>query len=149
MKRFSEAYLNEVMETQGELFEDVKDYIPGIDVADFITKYMNSKTRALIDEGQAYLCTMEAKELFEYFVRTDSYQTKYGKDIGGFIPNWIGQFYACFQWVYNMSSGEVVKKVPLDFIIVGYRGLHDLDLLMSVKKVGRQLQLLPAHEGRE
>lgn len=59
------------METQEELFEDEKDYIPDIDVADFITKYLNSKTRALIREN--------------------------------------------------------VKKVPLDFIIVGYRGLHNPD----------------------
>lgn len=141
MNVFSESYLIEVMETQGELFEKVKDYIPGVDVTDFITTYMTSKTKALIDEGQAYLCTMDARNLFDYFVQTDTYQIQSGKDIGGFIPNWIGQFYACFQWVYKISSKEVLKKVPLAFLINGYPGLHDLDIFLAVKKVGNQLQL--------
>lgn len=76
METYSRSYLMEVVETQGILFEKVKDYIPGIDVRHFITHYMNSKVRKLIDEGQAYLCTMDSEELFHYFLEFDKYQIK-------------------------------------------------------------------------
>lgn len=107
---------------------------------DFIEHYMNGRVRRLIDEGQAYLCTMGAEELFHYFLECEGYQIKYGEDIGGFLPNWIGQFYAYFQWIYKIPSREVFLRIPLGFLISGYAGLHDLDLDVAVKKVGEQIQ---------
>ena len=50
MDVFSEAYLEEVIENQGKLFEYAEEHCPSIDVADFIEAYMKSRTRALIDE---------------------------------------------------------------------------------------------------
>lgn len=35
-----------------------------------------------------------------------------------------------------MPSRESVKLLPVDFMVAGYRGLHDLDLELAVKKVG-------------
>ena len=35
-----------------------------------------------------------------------------------------------------MPSSEVVKKVPVTFLVKAYGGLHDLDLNLAVKKVG-------------
>jgi len=32
-----------------------------------------------------------------------------------FLPNWIGEFYAYYQWYYNISSLELINKVPIDF----------------------------------
>ena len=142
METDSRSYLMEVVETQGILFEKVKDYIPGIDVRHFITHYMNSKVRKLIDEGQAYLCTMDSEELFHYFLEFDKYQIKQGEEIGGFLPNWIGQFYAYFQWFYKIPSREVARQIPLDFLIACFAGLHDLDLEVAVKKIGAQLDEL-------
>lgn len=33
---------------------------------------------------------------------------------------------------------EIIKLLPVDFMIAGYRGLHDLDLELAVRKVGEQ-----------
>ena len=52
------------------------------------------------------------------------------------MPDWIGEFYAYYQWYYNISSAELVDKVPLNFLEKAYHGLHDLDLELAVKKVG-------------
>ena len=52
------------------------------------------------------------------------------------MPDWIGEFYAYYQWYYNLPSEEVIKKVPLDFLKKAYFGLHDLELDLAVKKVG-------------
>lgn len=139
MNVYSEVYLKEIVETQGKLFEKISEYYQRIDVADFIQAYMKSKTRKYIDQGQAYVCTMDASDLWDYFLKTDSYVPKKGNDIGGFIPNWIGQFYAYYQWYYAIPSEEVLRILPIDFMIGGYRGLHDLELELAVKKVGKQV----------
>ena len=50
--------------------------------------------------------------------------------------SWIGEFYAYYQWYYNLPSAEVVKKIPVSFLKKAYTGLHDLELDLAVKKVG-------------
>ncbi len=138
MRAYSELYLEEVVENQGKLFDFVAQNFPDKDTKDFIQAYMTSKTRKWIDESQAYVNTMNAKELWNYFLENDKYELKNGKNIEGFMPDWIGEFYAYYQWYYNLPSSEVIKKVPLDFLMKAYYGLHDLELELAVKKVGEE-----------
>lgn len=83
MPAYAEAYLNDVVENQGNLFELVSQNYPNSDTVDFIRAYMTSKTRKYIDESQAYVNTMDAKELWDYFCKKDGYQLKSGKAIQG------------------------------------------------------------------
>ena len=136
MRAYSEVYLNDVVESQGKLFDFVAQSFPDKDTEDFINTYMASKTRKSIDESQAYVNTMSAKELWAYFIDTEKYTLKSGKALEGFIPDWIGEFYAYYQWYYNMPSSKVVKKIPVDFLKKAYYGLHDLELDLAVQKVG-------------
>lgn len=39
MEVFSKAYLDEVVENQGKLFEYAQDHCPGMDIEDFIDHY--------------------------------------------------------------------------------------------------------------
>ena len=136
MQAYSEAYLNEVVENQGILFDIIaQDYLDK-DTKDFINAYMLSKTRKSIDEAKAYVNTMDAKELWRYFSDTEKYTLKSGKAIEGFVPDWMGEFYAYYQWYYNIPSAVIIKKIPVDFLMKAYHGLHDLDLDLAVKKVG-------------
>lgn len=136
MRAYSKDYLNDVVENQGKLFDFVAQNFPDMDTEDFINTYMQSKTRKSIDEAKAYVNTMSAKELWEYFIKIDGYSLKSGNALKGFMPDWIGEFYAYYQWYYNISSREVIKKIPLDFMKKAYYGLHDLELDLAVKKVG-------------
>lgn len=136
MCAYSKAYLEDVVENQGRLFDLYAQEYPDKDTEDFIETYMRSKTRKYIDESQAYVNTMNARELLDYFFNTDKYIKKSGKAMGGFMPDWIGEFYAYYQWYYDISSEEVLKKVPLKFLEKAYYGLHDLELELAVKKVG-------------
>lgn len=138
MRAYSEAYLDDVVENQGKLFDFVSQNYAGKDTCDFIISYMKSKTRKSIDEAQAYVNTMSAPELWDYFCKTDNYVLKDGKTLEGFMPDWIGEFYAYYQWYYNIASSELIKKVPLEFLIKAYGGMHDLELELAVKKVGIQ-----------
>lgn len=136
MRAYSKDYLNDVVENQGKLFDFVAQNFSDKNTEDFIKTYMQSKTRKSIDEAKAYVNTMSAKELWDYFTETENYVLKSGKSIDGFIPDWIGEFYAYYQWYYNIPSSEVLKKVPLDFLKKAYYGLHDLELDLAVRKVG-------------
>lgn len=137
MRAYSEAYLNDVVENQGKLFDYVAQSFPEMDTEDFINTYMRSKTRISIDKAKAYVNTMDAKELWNYFTETEEYKLKKGKAMEGFIPDWIGEFYAYYQWYFDIPSAEVVKKITVDFLKKAYYGLHDLELDLAVKKVGK------------
>lgn len=136
MRAYSNDYLNDVVENQGKLFDFVTQNFSDKDTEDFIKTYMQSKTRKSIDEAKAYVNTMSAKELWNYFIETENYVLKSGNAIDGFVPDRIGEFYAYYQWYYNISSAEVLKKVPLDFLKKAYHSLHDLELDLVVQKVG-------------
>ena len=141
MRAYSDVYLGDVVENQGKLFDYIANTYPDKDTEDFINTYMTSKTRQSIDQAKAYVNTMDAKELWEYFKETEHYSLQQGKAMEGFMPDWIGEFYAYYQWYYNIPSKDVIKKIPLDFLEKAYYGLHDLDLELAVEKVGEQLNL--------
>lgn len=136
MEAYSKAYLDEIVENQGKLFDYVAAAYPDMDTEDFIYSYMKSSTRKYVDEAQAYVCTMDAKDLWEFFLQTDQYELKKGTALGGFVPDWIGEFYAYYQWHYNIPSREVVDQVPPGYLKNAYAGLHDLELELAVRKVG-------------
>ena len=110
---------------------------PNKDTGSFIKNYMQSKTRKSIDEGHAYVCTMDSKDLWNYYLKTDSPILIDGKSMDGFVPDWIGEFYAYYQWYYNLPSSEIINNVPIDFLKKAYYGLHDLELDLAVQKVGK------------
>lgn len=136
MRAYPGAYLQDVVENQGKLFDFVAQSFPDKDTEDFIKSYMASKTRLNIDEAKAYVNTMDAKELWRYFTETEGYRLKEGKALDGFVPDWIGEFYAYYQWYFNLPSSDIIKKITVDFLKKAYYGLHDLELELAVQKVG-------------
>lgn len=136
MCAYSKSYLDEVVENQGKLFDYVAMAYPTKSTEDFIIKYMKSKTRKYMDDGQAYVLTMDYKDLWEYYCQNENVDIQDGKAIKGFVPDWIGEFYAYYQWFYNIDSAVVVDKIPVSYLIKAYPGLHDLQLELAVKKVG-------------
>ena len=81
MRAYSNDYLNDVVENQGKLFDFVTQNFSDKDTEDFIKTYMQSKTRKSIDEAKAYVNTMSAKELWNYFIETENYVLKSGNAI--------------------------------------------------------------------
>ena len=137
MGAYAEVYLNDVVENQGKLFDFVAQSFPDMDTEDFINAYMVSMTRKNIDEAQAFVNTMDARELWLYFSGTEKYVLKPGKALVGFVPDWMGEFYAYYQWYYDIPSSEIIRKIPVDFLEKAYYGLHDLEIDLAVQKVGK------------
>lgn len=96
MCAYSKSYLDEVVENQGKLFDYVAMAYPTKSTEDFIIKYMKSKTRKYMDDGQAYVLTMDYKDLWEYYCQNENVDIQDGKAIKGFVPDWIGEFYAYY-----------------------------------------------------
>ena len=131
---YSEAYLQEVVETQGEFFERLQDEPNPVDSADMITAYMNSDTRRQLDGGHAYYLTLDDDALKLVFLEESKYVPKPGEPLRGFLPNWIGRFYAYAQWQWGVSSRELVGRIPVANLCAAYPGAHDLDLKLAVEK---------------
>ena len=129
------SYLQEISETQGILFERLQDVAPEADGIDFVRSYMKSDTRAHIDKGDVYLSTLGPKELMNYYLEENAGVLKPGIPLRGFAPNWMGQFYARYQWQTDGSSAEIVDAVPPTWLASAYPGLHDLDIKLAVEKV--------------
>ena len=140
MSAYPECYVNEIVETQGKLFELVADNA-SVDFDDFVRRYMTGKPRTFLDRADAYLSNLNEKELFDYFCKLDGFAPKAGTSLAGFAPDWIGQFYARSQWQQNIPSKELVFMLPPDFVKASYAGLHDLDLDMAIDKVFKQLHV--------
>lgn len=69
VRAYSDAYLSDVVEAQGKLFDLVAHTYPDMDTEDFITTYMASKTRRCIDQAKAYVNTMDAPPFAGVFYR--------------------------------------------------------------------------------
>lgn len=136
---YDASYLQEIAETQGTLFERLQDVAPTVDGIDFVRTYMKSQTRAYIDNGDVYLATLGPTGLMDYYRREEPMTMKSGAPLRGFAPNWMGQFYAQYQWRTGLRSRDVVEQVPPEWLATAYLGLHDLDLSLAVNKVAEEV----------
>ncbi len=132
---YDAAYLQEISETQGALFERLQDELPSVDGIDFIRVYLKSATRSFLDQGDVYLATIGSRDLLRYYQEEDPHEMKPGEALRGFAPNWMGQFYSQYQWQTGMPSCEVVEEIPPEWLLCAYPGLHDLDLPLAIERV--------------
>lgn len=136
---YRESYVDEVAETQGALFDRLQDESPDADGADLFRQYMKSATRGYIDHGDVYLATLGPSLLLDYYRREGNSTPKPGKPVRGFAPNWMGQFYARYQWETGQSSADVVDVITPEWLQTAYHGLHDLDMRLAVEKISREV----------
>lgn len=144
---YPESYVDEIAETQGRLFARAQSDRPGCDGEDFVRAYMRGSTRAALDSGDAYLANLDSGMLMDHFVKADSYRFREGEPLAGFAAEWIGDFYARCQWETGRPSSEIASLIPVDWLRVAYRGLHDLDMRVAVEKVLGGLAARPKGEG--
>jgi hypothetical protein len=110
--KINDPYLDEVIETQGDLFEEV--VYSGGDLVDFTNKFMNSKMKRIIDERGPIHTNMIWNEQLECLekegikVKELDKNDKYPFN-DYMIANWIGEFYAYMQWYTQMYSSYIIK----------------------------------------
>lgn len=132
---YDELYLTQVVETQGKFFEKLQDDVPQIDSEKMMEAYLRSDLRRQLDEGHAFFLTLSDDQLKRRFLAS-GYVPEPGEPIRGFMPNWIGRFYAYAQWYFNVPSARLVECLSVANLTSRYPGAHDLDLRLAVEKLG-------------
>ena len=130
-------YLAMLVRTQGLLFSYVAREYPQMDTADFIHFYMESKTRRVIDENEVGSHTLELKDLLEYIDKNEVYEFKKGKAIEPEIAEWIGEFYAYYQLCVNVPSREMIKKIPVSYLVSIYPRFANFDLEFVMQHISK------------
>jgi len=129
------AYRDEIVETQGKLFGRFQCDHPEADGEDFMSAYLQGETRSRIDNAAALLSNMTPAELQDIFISQEGYAVRAGHPVDPFAADWIGQFYAYYQWQTGERSRDIVKRMPLRMMRAAYPGLHDLDLRLAVERM--------------
>jgi len=133
------AYRDEIVETQGKLFGRFQCDHPEADGEDFMSAYLQSETRSRLDNAAALLSNMTPAELQDTFISQEGYAVRAGLPVDPFAADWIGQFYAYYQWQTGERSRDIVKRMPLRMMRAAYPGLHDLDLRLAVERMERNV----------
>lgn len=131
---YDELYLTQVVETQGKFFEKLQDVSPKIDSEKLMEAYLRSDLRRQLDEGHAFFLTLSDDQLYRRFLES-GYVPEAGEPLQGFMPNWIGRFYAYAQWYLNVPSAQIVEAISVANLTSRYPGAHDLDLRLAVEKL--------------
>ena len=132
----SDPYLQEVMETQGWVFEEAS--VRGFDMEHFITGYMCSSLKNSVDTRQAYYATLDFEDHFKWLDK-EGFKPRKGASSDFILCNWLGNFYALIQYRLGIPSRKVIEKLPASDMLMRGRVLHDLDLEIAVDKVIRGL----------
>lgn len=129
------SYRDEIVETQGRLFGRLERENPGCDGVDFISGYLRSATRAALDHAEPIRANLFPGELKARFLGEDGYVFKPGDAVDGLSADWLGQFYAYYQWANGIDSRVLVDRLPVATMLAAYPGLHDLALPLAVERI--------------
>jgi len=145
MCAYSEVYLNDIVETQGDMFLIVREELPGVDEKWFIERYMSSNIRRLLDHANPKFAAMPAPELILYFIEEEcGNEYKRGEEWWGFLPQWAGEVYSFYQWKYNTPSSQLIEMLPLGEMENIYPTLHQTGLESAVDKIHEIVLRLPS-----
>ena len=136
MSAYDELYIAEIKHTQGKVFDKIRDELPGVDEKWFIEKYMRSNIRRLLDSANPKLAAKPAPELITAFINREcGGEYKRGEEWGGFLPQWVGEMYALYQWQYETPSAELIEILPLYDMERMYIPGHQMGWDAAVKKI--------------
>ena len=102
---------------------------------------MRGTPRSHIDHAAALLANMTPAELKREFMLRDGYVIRPGRPLDPLAADWIGQFYAYYQWQTGERSRDIVSRFPTQVMCAAYPGLHDLDLSLAAERMSEQVLL--------
>lgn len=136
MAAYSELYVGEITENQGDMFLNIRDVLPGVDEKWFIEEWMKSETRSHLDNAYPKWAGMMPVELIWWFINNEKNgEYKRGAKWGGFLPQWVGIMYSLYQWKYDVPSAQVIKDLPLDLMEECFNPFHEAGDEVAVVKL--------------
>lgn len=139
--RCDRLYLDEVVNTQGDLFKIA--YNKGYNILEFGEQYLKSDIRSFIDCGVIEYCTMKADKIFELINIQELVHDIHGVDKKELEKDiWIGKFYAISQWYGNVASKVLITKMKLEDVYTYYKTLSSMDMEIASKLYLKSIKIL-------
>ena len=144
MIAYDRAMCPEIMNLQGDVFYIASKKMPGLDEAWFISGYMRTRVRSLLDIGNFAYAYMSYSAILEIVLAEMN-----GSDTahGDFTPveykrgnavcdaMWIGMMYSYYQWRSGIASKELVERLALETMERIYPALHQMGWESAAHKI--------------
>lgn len=123
-----------MIEMQAELFEKSVDKVNTSSEV-FVRRFMNSNvarefdSTAILDDTKS--CKAIFEEIEEEYGESSYGSVKYNKD----VMYWCGYLYRYFSYVYELSSKQAYKYLPLKYVSSTYVSYHTLDVGAAIERL--------------
>lgn len=118
---------------QGRLFELARKN--GYDCAEFIEKFMNSKTATALDETYDRLQWAGEEYILEELIDEVGGLGRAGTVYHNEMMYWTGYTYRYWRYYTGESSKEIYAIAGAETMATGYLGLHTLDVEMAIDRL--------------
>ncbi len=119
---------------QAELFERSVDKVNTSSEV-FVRRFMNSNVAREFDNGAILDDTKSIPAIFceieEEYGESDYGSIKYNKD----VMYWCGYLYRYFSYLYELSSRQAYKYLPLKYVSSTYEAYHTLDVKQAIDRL--------------
>lgn len=144
---YDKIYLNEICISQSELFTKVLFLKPHVDIDQFITDYMHSDIRRMIDSAWPRWASSPANEILDGFIEQENYVIPTGQcRMDEDMAIWVGDYYARYQWYWNISSADLITWFPTMELGPRYPGMHSKNMEILIEDYPPET--LPCHPSR-
>ena len=123
-----EIFYGQDMNQLGDLFETALR--EGLDIESFIPDVMNSETRVAMDNWHPMLSNCDASDIIRLHER-ELFKFKKATKEQYYPENclrWIGMMYGYLIYYTSLSSKELYKECPLDFMLDCYIVGHEMSI---------------------
>ncbi len=97
---------------------------------------MRSELRSEIDIGWPKAATLRALELLDRYVVEEGYQFRgEPENFSPMAAEWMGRFYAYYQWHWNVKSAWLVEKVSPRGLLRMYPGAHSKSMKLVIEEL--------------
>lgn len=130
--------------TQGRIFE--KSVENGIPSYFFIKSFMNSMEAKDLDDLNLTIVELTENEIFDAIA--NKVNIKRGNLLSYSLMRFIGYFYRMFSYLTNMKSKEIIRLVPINYLVNNFEVLHSYPIDEAVKEVinNKKIKLLTKEE---
>ncbi len=135
IRAYDEVFLPFVQDVVGNIFEMGVE-LKGININDFIIKFLNFKYLAKIESADPTLVlgkssneilglilNEEPEEFESYPYATPEY--------------WCGYVLAYATWYFNKSYRDILDKYPIDRLLNDYFPYHEMDIMHIINKINK------------
>lgn len=136
MGAYYQNYLAESTDLMRLLFETVAEK-KNIDFEFFVSNFMRSKYRQLMDIGSTRIINMTYDELLSYLENDNRKMFKKASKISIDVlqAGWIGTIYNIIQFQTKLSSKEIYNIINLDKMMSYFRTFHTIDENLAVERI--------------